>query len=81
MMKLTMLHIYESGYGANACLIGVAKFSNENGEVALTLRPEHVHPVLEAVAEALVASAKEVATDLTASIITDSVPKIGLAKD
>ena len=71
-MKLIMLHIYEAGYGENAHLTGTVKFSNKSGEVALTLRPEHMSRVLEAVADGLVASAQEVAQDLTASIISQA---------
>jgi cobalamin biosynthesis protein CbiD len=75
-MRLTMLHIYEAGYGADVRLQGTVKFSNASGEVQLTLRQEHIRGVLEAVADALVTSSREVANEMTAQIIEQSVPKI-----
>lgn len=75
-MKLESLHIYTAGYGSNEHLAGAIKFSNANGNVELTLRQEHMRPVLEAVAVCLAESAKAVANDLTADVISASAGAI-----
>ena len=48
------------------------KFSSEHGSVEAQLSPEHVSKVLNVVADALVNSARDVANNLTAEIITQS---------
>lgn len=73
-MKLESLHLYSVGYGNEAHLTGTVCFSSPKGKVELSLKQEHIKGVLKAVADGLVMSAQEVATELTANIIEEAAP-------
>jgi preprotein translocase subunit SecD len=51
-------------------LTGKLVFANDSGEVSLKLSQQHCDRILAIVADGVVASAREVAENLTASIIT-----------
>lgn len=51
---------------------GTIEFFNGEGEIKITLKPEHINKVIAVVADALVESSKAVAEDLTAAILVAS---------
>lgn len=70
-MKLKTLHIYES-YDDAQPLKGSIEFASPLGEIKINIKPEHMQPILEIVADALVASTKEAAGLLTSQIISSA---------
>jgi hypothetical protein len=48
---------------------GTTKFGDERGEVSLNLSPEHVDQIFHVCADAIIATAKRAASDMTANII------------
>ena len=76
-MRLEALEIsVEPSYSDNAGKYkGRVKFSNKGGDITLNLNETLSNRILEVVAEELVLTAKEVATNLTANCI-DSVKQL-----
>ncbi len=72
-MELQSLHIYLSTYPIREYK-GTIKYNSATGSVELNLLPEHMQPLFEAVAEALVKSSKAVAAQLTAEVISTAQP-------
>lgn len=68
-MHLKSLHLHRYSHESN--LHGSIEFFTKEGEIKLELRPEHITSICSVVADSLVASAKSVAEDLTASIINN----------
>lgn len=73
-MKLEMIHIEtEPSYSDNAGKYkGRVKFSNNSGDINLHLSAELCSKILEVVADDLVSTSKELATNLTAACIESS---------
>lgn len=76
-MKLNTLYITRTNYGSDAGkLSGEIAFIGEVGKVNLVLSDEHCRRMLEICAEAIVASTKEVAEELTREALTIDQPKL-----
>ena len=73
-MRLEKLYINRQWNGDD--LNGEIEFSGKNGKVTITLTDEKIKSVIDAVADALVESSKEVAEKLTAEIIESSTLQI-----
>lgn len=71
-MRLKTLHIYTVWSSEGDKLTGTIQFENSLGEIQLNLSPEQISRILPVVADSLVASAKEVATELSATVIEQS---------
>lgn len=68
MMKLEKIYIrkpWSKGDGYT----GTVSFEGEDGTVELKLTPKHIDTILDLMADALVSSAKEVASNLTTEAI------------
>lgn len=67
-MKLESLNISCHAWDDNK-LYGNIKFSGSSGDIQLILKQEQCQEILQIVAKELVASAKEVARDLTEELV------------
>lgn len=68
-MILNDLHIYRNAWETNQPLKGTLKFKGTHGNVELILDESLSKKILAIVADAVVASGKEIANNLTAEII------------
>lgn len=66
-MKLKSLHINEKWGGDG--FTGSVCFSNNRGDVKLKLQDDHLAPILDIIADAIVSQARCVADELTADAI------------
>jgi hypothetical protein len=57
-------------------LKGAIKYRSEEGEITIKLTAEHIARILPVVADALVATSKEVAENLKAAVITQALPAL-----
>lgn len=71
-MQLTKLNINRAEYGRDVGkLSGTVEFSGPNGKVQLPLDEKLSQDILSICADGVVRASQEVATELTAQIITD----------
>ena len=68
MMKLEKIYVH-SHWGKDGEYHGSVTFAGEDGKVELKLTPKHIDTILDLMADALVSSAKEVASNLTTEAI------------
>lgn len=69
-MILTDLRITLMAYGPNkGCHVGTATFSDDTGEVKLTLNHHHIDEIFRTCADSIVDVAKAAARHLTARVI------------
>ena len=68
LLKSLYLSIQEYGKEKGQ-LIGNAEFSNEFGEMKISIRQEHAARIVEVCAEALVATTRETANLMTSQVI------------
>ena len=69
-MELESLVLDKSQYGEQKGRVtGTIRFRGEHGSIGLTLSPEDCNAILRLCADRLVAQSKQIATDMTASII------------
>lgn len=80
-MKLRHLDLHDY-FNDGRPLEGSVTFQDSHGnETKLKLAPEHMQGILAVVAEALVQSARELAENLTANIITDAGHRLEAPRD
>ena len=75
---MKLLEIERQEWGPNKGILqGKIKFDSELGEIAMRLTPEHIQQILNVCADSLVSVSKEVATELTTTVIEQSAAQIG----
>ncbi len=77
-MNLKELRIVREEYGQDkGKLLGKIKVDSQDGEITIRLTPKHIEQILRVCADSLVEVSKEVASELTSSMIEQSaVPLI-----
>ena len=76
-MRLNELKIHRPLWGEHVGkVIGEVKFENAHGNITLQLTEDHCKEILQVCAVALVDSAKQSATQLTAAIIDAAAPVV-----
>jgi hypothetical protein len=78
-MILKSLTIHRKNPWSDNCdspLVGEVEFKNEDGKIQINLSEAAAQKVLALVAEGLVEAAQEVATRLTAAVLTHGAPAL-----